>query len=252
MYQKKLERALADGMLTPEEAAELEYIRAEKELTPAEVRMVARAIYRSALRDAVQASGPGHDEDTKLRALQVQLGLTDADLSNDLTHLGRLRMLARIEADELPVVDSPVALVPQEQCHWVVQCTLADELGLPPSSRTQLRGISVSVPGEAPFSAVGERAALRPNERILATDIGILAVTSRRTVFQGVKRTRSIPHARLDGVTLFADGLRLEELSGYQRGYLLVDDAVLTTAILIRAARKRRAEIRPTRSDRTA
>jgi hypothetical protein len=184
--------------------------------------------------------------------LQTQLGLTEADLGTDLTHLSRLRMLARVETGDLPIVDSPVALVPNEHCHWVVQCTLADELGLPRSARTELRGTRFDVTSDAHFHAGGERAALRPNERVLPTDLGILIVTSRRTVFQGTKRTISVPHARLQGITLYRDGMQLDEIGGSARGYLLVDDAELTTALLLQAARHRRAEIRPTRSGRSA
>jgi hypothetical protein len=252
IYQKKLESALADGILTPEEVAELDHIRAEKELTQAEVRMVARAIYRGALREVLEDERLSHEEDQALRALQVQLGLSEADLGSDLTHLSRLRMLARVETGDLPIVDSPIALVPQERCHWVVQCTLADELDLPRSVGSEISGIRLNVLGSERFSAEGERDELRPNERILPTDIGILAVTTRRTVFQGAKRTISIPHARLEGITLHADGLRMDEIGGSTRGYLLVDDAELTTAILLQAARRRRTEIRPTRSGLSA
>ena len=47
-YQRRLEAALADGMLTPGEVAELDGIREARDLTRVEVRMVARAIYRGA------------------------------------------------------------------------------------------------------------------------------------------------------------------------------------------------------------
>jgi hypothetical protein len=251
-YQRKLERALADGVLSPEDMAELDRFRTDKDLSQAEVRMVARAIYRGALRDAMRSSRLRAEEHDALRRLQSQLGLTEADLGGDLNQVGRLRMLAGVEAGELPAVDSPVPLVPHEQCHWVVQCTLADELGLPRSARTELRGIRFDVTGNEPFNASGERAALRPSDRILPTDLGILAVTSRRTVFQGAKRTLNVPHARLEAITLHRDGLRLDEIGGSMRGFLLVEDAELTTAILLQAARRRRAEIRPKRSGRTA
>lgn len=251
-YQRRLEAALADGMLTPDEVAELDGIREAGELTHVEVRMVARAIYRGALRDALQDSRLTPEEDVALRQLQMQLGLSEADLGSDLTQLSRLRMLARVEAGELPAVDSPIALVPHERGHWVVQCTLADEIDLPRSARTEPRGVRLDIPGTTPFHADAERTLLRPSERILPIDIGILVISDRRTVFQGAKRTLSVPHARLDAVTLFGDGLRLDEVGGGTRGYLLVDDAELTAAVLLQAARLRRAQIRPTRSGRSA
>lgn len=252
LYQQKLEGALADGVLTADEMAELERIRTEKDLTRAEVRMVARATYRGLLRDALHDARLSAEDDAALRHLQAQLGLSESDVGRDVTHLSRLRLLARVEAGNLPVVDSPLALVPHERCSWVVQCTLADELRLPRSPRTELHGTTLVVTSRSPFNAGHRRSALRPNDRILPTDLGVLVVTSRRTVFQGAKRTLSIPHARLEHIVLYADGLRLDEVGGGDGVFLLVDDAELTAAILLQAARLRRAEIRPSRSGRSA
>lgn len=252
LYQKKLEGALADGVLSADELAELERIRTEKDLTRAEVRMVARATYRGLLRDALRDARLSAESDAKLSQLQAQLGLSDADLGGDVTHLSRLRLLARVEAGDLPIVDSPLPLVPHERCNWVVQGTLADEMRLPRTPRTELHGTALEVANGGPFQAGDRRSALRPNDRILPTDLGILVVTSRRTVFQGAKRTLGIPHARLERIILYADGLRLDEIGNGDGMFLLVDDAELTAAILLQAARFRRAEIRPTRSDRSA
>lgn len=252
LYQKQLEGALADGALTADEMAELERIRTEKDLTRAEVRIVARATYRGLLRDALRDARLSAEDDAALSQLQAQLGLSEADLGRDVTHLSRLRLLARVEAGDLPLVDSPLALVPNEQCSWVVQCTLADELRLPRSPRTELHGTTLDIGNGGVFRAGPRRSALRPNDRILPTDLGILVVTTRRTMFQGAKRTLSVPHARLERILLYADGLRLDEVGGRDGVFLLVDDAELTAAILLQAARRRRTEIRPTRSGRSA
>jgi hypothetical protein len=56
-----------------------------------------------------------------------------------------------------------------------------------------------------------------------------------------------VPHARTDTVTLYADGVRIEEIGQSARRYFLVDDPELACAILLQAARRRRAEIRPAR-----
>lgn len=252
LYQNKLESAMADGVLTADEMAELDRIRTEKDLTGAEVRMLARATYRRLLRDALRDARLSAEDDAALRHLQGQLGLSESDLGRDVTHLSRLRLFARVDAGDLPVVDSPLALVPNERCNWVVQCTLADELRLPRSPRSELHGTALVVANGSAFNAGHRRSALRPNDRILPTDLGILVVTSRRTVFQGAKRTLSIPHARLEHIVLHADGLRLDHVGGGDGVFLLVDDAELTAAILLQAARLRRAEIRPSRSGRSA
>jgi hypothetical protein len=251
-YQRLLQQALSDGVLQPDELAELEAVREKGALTSQEVRMAALAIYRGALRDAASDSRLTREEDEALRRLQEQLGLSERDLGADFNRLSRLRLLARIAEGNLPEVHAPVQLVPDERCHWVVQCTLADRIPVPQTVRHELAAVTFAVVGVEPFTAVGPRDELRPADDILPSDLGALIITSRRTIFQGAKRTISIPHARMDHVTLYADGVRVDEIAQSVRRYFLVVDPELACAILLQAARLRRAEIRPARPHRTA
>ena len=251
-YQRLLKQALDDGVLTAEELAELEAVRARGDLTPDEVRVAALAIYRGALRDAAADARLTADEDHTLNRLQQQLGLSEKDLGGDLTQLSRLRMLARIAEANMPDVPSPVPLVPDERCHWVVQCTLAERIPLPVSARTRLAGATFAILSADPFAASAQRDALRPAADILPGDVGVLIVTSRRTIFRGARRTISVPHARAEQLVLYADGVRLEEIGQTRPRYFLMDDAELACAIILQAARIRRAEIRPARPHRTA
>jgi hypothetical protein len=251
-YQRLLEKALSDGVLQPEELEELEAVRQKGSLTPDEVRMAALAIYRGALRDAASDARLTAEEDATLTRLQEQLGLTERDLGADFSRVSRLRMLARIAEGTLPEVPAPVQLVPDERCHWVVQCTLADRISMPQTSRRELAGVAFAVTGAEPFAVSDTRDQLRPAEEILPTDLGALVITSRRTIFKGAKRTLSVPHARAEHLVLYADGLRLDEIAQSARRYFLVDDPELACAVLLQAARHRRAEIRPARPHRTA
>lgn len=251
-YQRLLQRALDDGVLTPDELSELEEVKAEGDLSPDEVRMAALAIYRGALREAAADARLTAEEDATLKRLQEQLGLREQDLGSDFAQLSRLRMLARVASGTMPQVHSPVPLVPDERCHWVVQCTLAERISLPQSTRRALAGIAFEVLGHEPFEASRPRDPLRPAEDVLPSDIGVLVITSRRTIFQGAKRTLSIPHARAEHIKLYADGLRVEEIAQTARRYFLLDDPELACAIMLQAARTRREEIRPARPHRTA
>ncbi|HUF49519.1 MAG TPA: hypothetical protein VMN60_01715 [Longimicrobiales bacterium] len=246
-YERMLKQALDDGVITADELAELDAVRQEGALSPEEVRMAALAIYRVALHDAAADARLTPEEDATLKRLQEQLGLSEHDLGADFTRLSRLRMLARIAEGNLPEVHAPVPLVPEERCHWVVQCTLADRIALPNTARRDLGGTAFTVLSVEPFATTGPREALRPADDILPNDLGALIITSRRTIFQGAKRTISVPHARTEQLTLFADGIRLDEIAQSARRYFLMDDAELTCAIMLQAARSRRAEIRPAR-----
>lgn len=251
-YQQLLRQALDDGVLTPEELDELESVRARGDLKQDEVRMAALAIYRGALRDAAADARLTPGEDATLTRLQEQLGLTERDLGSDRAQLSRLRLLARVAAGNLPDVHAPVSLVPDERCHWVVQCTLAERIALPDVARRKLSGVAFRVVSNETFAATGPRDALRPAADILPNDVGVLIVTSRRIIFQGARRTVSVPHARAELLELFADGVRLDEISHVRSRYFLMQDPELACAIMLQSARIRRAEIRPARSHRTA
>jgi hypothetical protein len=242
LYKQSLEQALADGILTDEETRQLASVRAEAELTEAEVRMVALSLYRRALRDAEADSRITAEEDEQLQRLRTQLGLSDRDLRGDVAQLQRVGLLAEIEREHLPHVKAPVQLASGEQSYWVVQARLGDRLAVP-GRKSELRSISFDVDSATPFSAVGERSGLRSSDEILPIDMGVLVVTDRRALFRGARRTVAIPHMKLRAIELYQDGIAVEESDPARRSFLIVDDPELTAALLLCAARIRRRDV---------
>jgi len=244
MYLHHLEDALADGVLSDEEAEELEAVRRDSSLSEQEVRMVALSVYRRILRDAVADARVTREEEATLVRLQRQLDLSPADLAEDTEQLRRVHLLARIERGDLPTARTPLTLDPGEVCHWAVQARLAQKLVLPGARGDDLAAVTFAVNANDPFRITGERAVLGLSDAILPQDVGMLVITSRRTLFQGARRAVTVPHVRLGTIDVYRDGLRLEQEGGPQH-FLLIDDAELTAAVLLSAARRRRAEIRP-------
>jgi hypothetical protein len=107
------------------------------------------------------------------------------------------------------------------------------------------------VDGSTPFFVSGARDLLAPREDVLPLDSGMLMITSRRLLFRGARKTIAMNHIRLAYIDLYADGVRNEEDEGASQLYL-VDDAELTAAILLAAARHRLAELRGAAPGRTA
>src|SRR5512141_482227 len=126
IYQHQLEQAVADGVLTPEEMAQLEQLRREGMLSDAEVRMAALAVYRRALAAAMADARVTEDEDANLRHMRELLGLEEEDLAGDARHSRRMRLLAQLERGDLPSVEAPIELPAGEHSHWVVQATLCE------------------------------------------------------------------------------------------------------------------------------
>jgi hypothetical protein len=244
LYQHHLEDALADGVLTEEEAEELASVRQDHALSEAEVRMVALTIYRRALRNAMADSRITSDEDKTLQRLQKLLGLDETDLRDDRDQMQRVHVLARIERGELPKVNAPVDLDGAEICHWVVQARLAQKLTIPGAARPPLARDTFQVDASTPFHVGGERAALQQSDEVLPLDLGMLLVTSRRSLFRGARKTATLPHVKLDSLELYSDGIRLGTAADGSGMLFLVDDVELTAAILLAAARARRAEVK--------
>lgn len=246
VYGAELEKALEDGVLTPEERLQLARLKEERDLSDADVRFAALALYRRALTEATADARVTEEEEGALARLQAQLGLTDADLEPERGHLERLNLLARLERGVLPVIVSPVALPPGELAHWVVHATLCEWIAVPGSPRRDPPHLSFRVDAAEPFYADGPRAPLGPSPHVLPIDLGILVITGRVTLFRGAKRRYDVPHSRLTGVALYRDGLRIT-VSGPAAAYsFLTADPELTVAVLLRAAREARAGGLPT------
>ena len=251
-YQHYLEDALADGVLTEDEAEELANLRQDHALSEAEVRMVALTIYRRALANAMADSRITNEEDATLRRLQKLLALNDDDLREDRQQMQRVHLLARIERGDLPKVSAPLKLDPGEVCHWVIQARLAQKLTIPGPPRPTLAQLSFAIDDGQPFHVEGARDVLATSEEILPLDLGMFAVTSRRTIFRGARRSHSVPHIKLNRIAVYADGLRLEAVETEPNQLFLLDDAELTAAILLAAARARKSELRGAAPSRTA
>jgi hypothetical protein len=245
-YHRELESALADGVITDDEARELEELRARGRLSHAEVRMAGLTVYRRALREAAADGRLTAAEDEGLSRLQAQLGLSSAELRSDLPQLQRLRLLARIERGQLPRVEQECGTEVDETCHWVIRGTLCRLLSGPAFPDGVPAGEFHTLDGDPSLRTDAERALLAPDPRILPEDPGIVIVTSRRIIFRGAKRKLTLPHLRLLSVTLHGDGLRLDLEDSGSPFFLLVEDPELTAAILLRAARHRHAELRGT------
>lgn len=243
LYRQHLERALADGILSEREAEELEGLRAQRDLSDTEVRMVAVSLYRRALRDAIADSRITRQEDEALQRLRAQLGLTDTDLARDLGQLQRIRLLAGVERGELPQIEPPVELNDDEICHWTIHARLAEQLVVP-GRGTALRAVSFSLENSDPFSVTAARSVLADSSEVLPSDLGMLVVTNRRTIFSGARRNVSIPHMKLRTLDLFADGVALDETDPAHTSFFLVSDPELTAAVLLSAARKRQRELK--------
>lgn len=148
--------------------------------------------------------------------------------------LERFKLLARIDAGDLPEVTCSVSLQKSEVCHFVTGASWAEV-------RTSTKRIDYgAVSGRVKvmkgvYFRLGSVAPKRISEEALTTlDEGEMLITSKRVIFCGSKGSKSVTLKSLLGFEVFSDGLRLEKPNGKPPYLLFSGDIELAAAILSR------------------
>lgn len=173
-------------------------------------------------------------EEATLRQLQLQLGLTDADVQPYLPRLLRAKALGPLLSGQLPVVAAQgLLLSPGERCHFACSALLLEEASASASMRqNQAQGVWSGPLRRA--NGVSLQTAGRP---LVQIGQGSLYLTSQRLVFLG-PRTLEVPHHKLLGIEPATNGLWLS-YQGQKKGQALQGfDGEMAAIILQVAARQ--------------
>jgi hypothetical protein len=249
VYRDALDRAAADQRVTEEErqrlAALVERLRLPDRIVQETQREVLGAIYERVLAQVGADRRLSPEEEGQLQALASDLGLSVTAAGATSVLLDRFRLLWRIENGELPDVDAPIRLAKGERCHAALPSshhefrTVTDAVGYTgPTARIRLaKGVYWR------FGAI--KVAPIRRDVLKELDTGTLYVTNRRLLFDGTKRNRAFPYAKIINVKLYQDGLQIERDTGKDQYFQFTGDAELLGAILNGAMREQ--EDQPTR-----
>jgi hypothetical protein len=237
-FRNEIQKAVADGNLTPEKIAALEKIRQQNELTQAsqDLTMVRRDAYNKAA-DAIKAGGKLTEaEEAQLAKIQAYLGLKDAQIGQTKAELSRMRMLTEMKAGKFPVIsDSNIVLRglrfnTGETPHWA---EIAILLEAPDTAATPglklVRGASYQAGSAQPYS-LSMKGASPVSE-------GHLILTSERLIFKGNDKVSATTVDTPEEIALFKDGVRLKMGNGRMVLYKLrsVENADFIGFIINRA-----------------
>jgi hypothetical protein len=214
-FRSQVQKAVADGNLTPEKIAALEKMRAQAELTQAsqDLTMVRRDAYNKAA-DGIKAGGKLTEvEEAQLQKIQAYLGLKDAQIAQTKADLSRMRMMTEMKAGKFPVVsESNIVLRglrfnQGETAHWA---EIAIMLEAPDSSAMPglklVKGASYQAGAAGPYT-LGMKGATPVAE-------GHLILTSERLIFKGADKVTALAVDKPEEIALYKDGLRLTTGSG--------------------------------------
>jgi stage V sporulation protein K len=197
-YKTAVERALHDGIVTPEEKRCLKSLETDLGLSEMAAREILVAesleILRERMADVVSDSKVSPDEEEKVQVLAEALDISlDQDRNlidlKTLFDAGRRRWYA--EHGPIKSISSPLTLQRNEICVDSVHCSLAEKKQVTISRKYGIK-----------------------NEVMNTIDDGILYLTNKRLVFVGGRKSVKIKFESIVGGTKYSDGLSISRDTG--------------------------------------
>jgi hypothetical protein len=238
LYAGSLAEALSDGRISAEERARLDAIAASfgvpdtrvKDIYEREVLKVLQWRFDQIVTDARVTDA----EDAKLAEMATNLGVTLRHDSRTQELYERFRLLAKIEAGQLPTVAAEITLQRGETCHASLVCTHNEIRKQTTSYRYSGPTASVKIIGPVRWR-VGQVSVNRVSRDVMTQlDSGTLYVTNKRLLFDGAQNSKSIPLKKIIHFTVFSDGIKIEKDTGKDQYFIGTGDSEILGAVLER------------------
>jgi hypothetical protein len=241
-YRQELKRALADGVLSPEEKTRLATMSKSFSL-PEDTRVAIYkeetfAVVQQAFNEAIADRRLTADEEQRLAKIAENLEITYTHDGSTQQLVERFKLLARIDAGDLPVLTPAILFQRGEVCHVQYSCRLHE-------LRTVTKRINYSGPGGRirimkglswRYGSVSVKRVTK--EELRQLDAGVLYITNKRLLFNGAAKNVNTPFKKIIHFTLYKDGLQIEKETGRDQFYLGEGDLESISAILESALRK--------------
>lgn len=235
-YRDALQKALIDEHLSDDEKKKLDEmtdnfdlpVEVVRELYKAEVLAVMQKAFNQATADRRLTA----DEESRLVQMGENLGIRIEHDEKTQRVIERFKLLARVDAGELPVIQSNVILQRGEACHAQFACNLHEKRTITkrinyqgPSGRIRImKGLSWRY-GSVSVSRV-------TSEELRRIDSGVLYITNKRLLFNGAAKNLNTPLKKIIHFTTFGDGLQIEKESGRDQYFLGAGDLELIGGVL--------------------
>ncbi len=150
-------------------------------------------------------------EEIELNTTCGLLGLTQADLDNDLLDTVLKVMIARINAGRLEPVEDPQLMAKKDELVYLeIPAQLLKEVTIR-EYQGGYGGLSFPVFKGVRFNTGRIRGRMVPvGTEIQVADEGLLSISNVRTVFLGSKKTQESRHDKLLGMKVFEDAITLQ------------------------------------------
>ena len=238
LYANSLAGALADGSISPEERTRLDGIAASFQLPAKKIEEVYRAQVLKLLQwqfnEILKDQRVTDAEEAHLREMAANFGVTMTHGSETQRLYDRCRLLARIEAGQLPAINAAITLQRGETCHASLDCTHNEIRKQTTSYRYSGPTASVKIIGPIRWR-FGQVSLNRVSRDVMTQlDSGTLYVTNKRLLFDGAQNSKSIALKKIIRFTVFSDGIKIEKDTGKDQYFIGSGDSEVLGAVLER------------------
>jgi hypothetical protein len=236
IYRGALQEAINRRALTDEERARLEHLVSGLRLSEDAVAAIRKEELGTLMRQvademtADQRISPDEDRMLTTLAKQFEVDLRQDERTREV--LDRYRLLWRLENGELPDVAVPIRLQRSERCHAAVEATHYEQRTV--TTRVRYAGPTARVRiMRGLYYRAGSLRVERVTQDVLQQlDTGQLYVTSKRLIFDGSRKSVTIPYRKILNITRYADGIGVEKDTGKDQVFTCTADmGVFCTAL---------------------
>ncbi len=240
-FRDELKKMLGDAYLSDDEKQRLDRMAKNFSLSE-EVRAEiykeeVLAVVQEAFNRAIVDQRLTKDEEARLAQMSENLGVKVAHDEKSQQAVERFKLLARIDAGELPIIHPSVIFQRGELCHAEFSSRLHEMRTVTkrvnyqgPTGRIRImKGLSWRY-GSVSVNRV-------TSEELRQLDSGVLYITNKRLLFDGGSKTVQTPFKKIIKFTLYKDGIQIEKETGRDQFYLGSDDLELISQVLESALR---------------
>jgi hypothetical protein len=238
LYANSLAGTLADGRITPDERSRLDAIASSFDLPPNRVQDIYKAqvlkLLQWTFNQMLTDQRVTDDEETHLREMAGNLGVTMTHGAETQRLYDRCRLLAQIEAGQLPEMRVEITLQRGEMCHASLVCTHNEIRKQTTSYRYSGPTASIKIIGPIRWR-FGQVSVQRVSRDVMTQlDSGTLNVTNKRLLFDGAQKSTSIALKKIIRFTVFSDGIKIEKDTGKDQYFIGSGDSEVLGAVLER------------------
>jgi hypothetical protein len=205
-------QCLGDGILTDEELSSILAEQRRQGLSDDDLRFFRTELFQRAC-DAAGADRrltPPEEESLNRLMQRFSIDTNSSSIQRSARDLPKFRLLYEIDQGNLPVLQLPgIVLRGGEQAHAAVRASLLEERVIRKTYQGGSQGVSFRIARGVSYRVGGHRGQIKTETGIVPVSTGVLALTSKRVVFHGDRKSLNATWNKVGSAELHNNGITL-------------------------------------------